>query len=267
MWGTKMKFYEYGKENKITILLIPGNMMTYRQFEKIVPMLEQKYHVVSVSLDGLDESGETEYTTAEKQAEKLIAYIKENLNSKIDLIFAESLGSAPALFMTQSEEISIGGIILSGAEYLNYGILNPLFLKFSTAVTYNMLSGITKKGTFEAPAFLLKKLGRKQEDLDCLIGQLCRNISRETINNTFHEGIILYQYVAKWNPKTIIPMECWYGEKESDMKKAIKELQRAFPNIKIHPFKGLGHGEIINNERILVEEAEKFLFTYCRISE
>lgn len=29
-----MKFYEFGKENKKTIMMLPGNLMTHIQYEK-----------------------------------------------------------------------------------------------------------------------------------------------------------------------------------------------------------------------------------------
>lgn len=135
-----MKFYEYGKENRKSIMLLPGNLMTHRQFELLVPMLEKDYHIIMVSFDGFDETGKTTYTTAKKQAEKLVAYIRKYLNGRID-----------------------------------------------------------------------------------------------------------------------IPMDCWYGEKESNMKKAIKILKKAFPNIEVHSFAGLGHGEIVNNEALLIKEIEIFL--------
>lgn len=40
-----MKIYEFGRENKITIMCLPGNFMTHRQFENIVPLLENDYHI------------------------------------------------------------------------------------------------------------------------------------------------------------------------------------------------------------------------------
>ena len=121
-----MKFYEFGKENEKTIMLLPGNMMTHRQYEKLVPMLENKYHIITVSFDGFDETGETTYTTAEKQANKLAKYIKENLNGRIDLVYAESLGGCPATYLTRIKDISVGGIIISGTSYWNLGIFNTL---------------------------------------------------------------------------------------------------------------------------------------------
>ena len=111
-----MKIYEFGKKGNPSIMCLPGNFMTHRQFENLVPLLEAEYYVLTVSFDGYDETGETTYTTGEEQANKLAAYIKENLDGKIDLVYAESLGSIPAAFLTRHKELQIGGIILSGAE-------------------------------------------------------------------------------------------------------------------------------------------------------
>ena len=46
---------------------------------------------------------------------------------------------------------------------------------------------------------------------------------------------------------------------EMNMRKAVKHLKRAFPNIEIHPFKGLGHGEIMTHENILVKELMQYM--------
>ena len=44
-----------------------------------------------------------------------------------------------------------------------------------------------------------------------------------------------------------------------NMKKAIKHLKRAFPNLEVHPFKGLSHGEIMAHKELLVQELKAFL--------
>lgn len=46
----------------------------------------------AVSFDGFDGTGETTYTTARDQADKLAAYIEKELDGQLDLLFAESLG-------------------------------------------------------------------------------------------------------------------------------------------------------------------------------
>lgn len=255
-----MKIYEYGKKNKVSIMCLPGNFMTHRQFENIVPMLENDYQVITVSFDGYDETGETTYTTAKEQARKLATYIKKELDGRIDLVYAESLGSIPAAFLTQFKDIQIGGVILSGAEYMNYGIFNNLAISLFAPMTYKLISKITRTKEVKFPKFLLIKMGISNETFKPMLEQACRNLTLETTKATFWEAVRFYpEYMRTWEPNSNVRIACWYGEKEMNMKKAIKNLKRAFPNIEIRPFKGLGHGEIMAHEKLLVMELKAFL--------
>lgn len=258
-----MKFYEYGKENTKTILLLPGNMMTHRQFENIVPLLENKYHVITVSFDGFDETGETTYTTAKQQAEKIASFIRRNLNGRIDIVLSESLGGAPAAFLTRSKTISIGGIILDGASYWNLGIFNSIAKNTLYKIPYGIVKKAKAKGEFTMPAWLLKSMGLTQEEINAMTHQMCLDVSAETLKATFVEGIDLYNYMEKWAPRTDIPIACWHGEKESNMEKAIRTLKKAFPNVEVRSFPGMGHGELISEKERFVKEMEAFIKTHA----
>ena len=65
-----MEAVEFGKENSRKIVLIPGNMMSWRQFAKVIPLLGKDFHVIAVSTDGYDGTGETAFTTSAESAEK-----------------------------------------------------------------------------------------------------------------------------------------------------------------------------------------------------
>lgn len=254
-----MKFYEYGKENKVTIMLLPGNMMTHRQFEHIVPLLEDKYHVITVSFDGFDETGATTYTTAKKQAEKLAAFIRKKLSGRVDLVLSESLGGAAAMFLTRSKAISIGGMIIDGASYWNLGIFNPIAKSTLYKIPYGIVKKARKNGRIMMPSWLLKSMGLTQEEIDAMTHQMCLSVSSESLKATFAEGIELYNYVRKWAPRTDLPIACWHGENESNMKKAIKSLKKAFPNLIIYSFSGMGHGEFIMDADNFVKEVENYI--------
>ena len=255
-----MRFYEFGNPGNPTIMCLPGNFMTHRQFENIVPVLEQDYHVITVSFDGYDETGETVYTTGEDQAQKLAAFIRENLGGKIDLVYAESLGSIPAVFLTRMEGLQIGGIILSGAEYMNYGIFNGLAIKLFAPMTYKLMTKILHSGEVKFPAFLKIKMGITDDVFQPMLKQACQDLTLETTKATFWEAVKLYpEYMDKWEPNPNIRISCWYGEKEMNMKKAIKHLKRAFPNLEVHPFKELGHGEIMAHKDLLIAELKEFI--------
>lgn len=255
-----MKFYEFGTPGKPTIMCLPGNFMTHRQFENIVPLLENAYHVITVSFDGYDETGETVYTTGEDQAGKLAVFIRDNLGGRIDLVYAESLGSIPALFLTRIKGLQIGGIIVSGAEYMNYGIFNGLAIKFFAPMTYKLMTKILRSGDVKFPAFLKIKMGITDDVFAPMLKQACQALTLETTKATFWEAVRLYpEHVSTWAPDPSVRIACWYGEKEMNMKKAVKHLKRAFPNLEVHPFQGLGHGEIMAHQELLVSELTAFL--------
>ena len=41
-----MEIREFGKANSRKIVLIPDNMMSWRQFAKVIPLLEKDFHVI-----------------------------------------------------------------------------------------------------------------------------------------------------------------------------------------------------------------------------
>ena len=151
-------------------------------------------------------------------------------------------------------------MILSGAEYMNYGIFNKLAINLFAPMTYKLMTKIVKTGDVKFPAFLKIKMGITDDIFKPMLKQACQNLTLETTKATFWEAVKLYpEYMSTWTPNPDIRIACWYGEKEMNMKKAVKNLKRAFPNVEIHPFKGLGHGEIMAHEQLLVEELKAFM--------
>lgn len=255
-----MKFYESGPMGGRTVMLLPGNFMTHRQFEAIAPRLAEKHRVVAVDFDGYDETGETTYTTAQDQAEKLAAYIREHLGGHVDLVYAESLGSCPAAFLTQIADVSIGGVILSGVQYLHWGIFDPLIVTVASPMTYSVMRHFVKDGELNLPGFLVKSLGRDGGSMRALVKQLCQNPTLETTKATFRTGTEFYpKHVSTWQPQPEAKIALWYGEKEKNMRKAERELRRAFPGMTVRVFEGMGHGENCEHPDMVIRELNAFM--------
>ncbi len=109
-----MEAVEFGKENRRKLVLIPGNMMSWRQFEQVIPLLEKDFRGNAVSTDGYDGTGETGFTTAEASAEKLEAYIRDRLDGQVDLVFGESFGCATAGTLFHRRRVRADSLLLSG---------------------------------------------------------------------------------------------------------------------------------------------------------
>ena len=252
-----MEVFEFGKENSRKIILIPGNMMSWRQFEGVIPLLEADCHVIAVSTDGYDGTGESTFTTSEASAEKLETYIRDKLGGHVDLVFGESFGCATAGTLFHRRRVRTDSLIMSGPQYMDLGILSGFVTSVIPRSQYRLLKRI--HGRRKLP--LLLKLYTRTDD-EKLLGQFAAippNISPETLKNCARESLRLYEEIERYEPDPSAKVGIWYGAKEPNMKKAAEKLRRAFPNAELHPFPGFGHGEIIAHPELMAAEIRRFL--------
>ena len=246
-----MDIKRFGNRQGKTIMLLHGNLMCWRQFEDLIPLLERKFCVYAVSFDGFDGTGETTYTTARDQADKLAAYIEKELDGQLDLLFAESLGCGPAVFLKASPTVQIDRMILSGPEYLDFGVLNRLILKVMPQKQYR-----TAHEKY-MPAWALRFMGQTEQGMQTMLRRIPDHISLESVRATWAAGLYLYR--TDFPVQSDAKVACWYGEKEGHMKKAIQRLRTAYPSLIVRCFPGFGHGDIINHPALLASELERFL--------
>ena len=252
-----MEVKEFGSDNSIKIVLIPGNMMCWKQFEHVIPLLEQDYHVIAISTDGYDGTGQTTFTTAEASAEKLESYIREHLDGQVDLVFGESFGCATAGMLFHRKKVAVGSLIMSGPQYMNIGVLSGILAAIIPRNQYRLLHNIQERKKLP---WLLKLYTRTDDEK--LLDQfesVPQNISLETLQNCTREALALYEQIERFEPEPEARVSIWYGAKEPNMKKAVKKLKRAFPNVEERPFEGWGHGEIIAHPDKMAREIREFL--------
>lgn len=248
----------FGEKDKPVIVLLPGNMMSWRQFEHVIPLLEEDYHILAVSIDGYDDMG-TVFKSAEDCAEKLEEYFRGNRIQEIALAFGESFGSATAAMLFHRQKVKIDSMIMSGPQYMNAGILTkPL----SWIIPRNQYRLIGRIQSMNKLPWLLQLYTRGDDEK--LKGQFryaAKDISLETLQNCMNEALALYDEIETYEPDPVAKVSVWHGEKEPNMKKAIEKLKRAFPNAKVCSFKGFGHGEIMAHPALMADEIRRFLET------
>ena len=54
-----MEIKRFGDPERKKIMLLHGNLMCWRQFEDVIPLLEEEFDVYAVSFDGFDGTGKT----------------------------------------------------------------------------------------------------------------------------------------------------------------------------------------------------------------
>ena len=181
----------------------------------------------------------------------MAAYIEKELDGQLDLLFAESLGCGPAVFLKASPTDQIDRMILSGPEYLDYGVLNRLILKVMLQMHYR-----TAHEKY-MPAWALRFMGQTEQGMQTMLRRIPDHISLESVRATWEAGLYLYRTDFLVQPDAKVA--CWYGELVGLMKKAFQRLRTAYPSLIVRGFPGFGHGEIINHPALLVSEMEHFL--------
>ena len=232
-------------------------MMSWRQFENVIPLLAERYHVTAVSTDGYDGTGETEFTTSAASAEKLEAYIRDHLDGEIEMVFGESFGSATAGTLFHRQKVKVRSLILSGPQYMSLGPLNAFVTEYIPRNQYRLLDQVKNRNRLP---FLLKLYTRSEDS--ALIKQfeyVPANVTLNTLRNCAREGLALYDEIDKYDPDPEAKVAVWHGAKEPNMKKALEKLRRAFPSLEDHPFPGFGHGEIIAHPDLMAKDITEFI--------
>ena len=252
-----MEVKEFGSDNSRKIVMIPGNMMCWKQFEHVIPLLEQDYHVIAISTDGYDGTGQTTFTTAEASAEKLENHIREHFNGQVDLVFGESFGCATAGMLFHRKKVAVGSLIMSGPQHMNIGVFSGILAAIIPRNQYRLLHNIQERKKLP---WLLKLYSRADDEkLLTQFENVPQYISLETLQNCTREALGLYEQIDRFEPEPEARVSIWYGAKEPNMKKAVVKLKRAFPNAEERPFEGLGHGEIIAHPDLMAKEIEAFM--------
>lgn len=77
-----MEVQEFGKQNSRKIMLLPGNMMSWRQFEAVIPLLEKQYHVIDTFAPDPEAKVAIWYGSNEPNMKKSDAEIKTRLSQR-----------------------------------------------------------------------------------------------------------------------------------------------------------------------------------------
>ena len=96
--GDTMTIFEFGKQNKATVLLLHGGGLSWWNYREVAKLLEKDYHVILPVLDG-HAGSQAPFTTIEDNAARLISYIDTHFGGQVTVLGGLSLGGQIALEM------------------------------------------------------------------------------------------------------------------------------------------------------------------------
>lgn len=246
-----MKFNEFGKENKTTLLLMHGMCSTWEMsFKPLIELAQKEFHIIAVAADGYDpENKELHATTSEYEAKQVADYLAENFDGKIDILYGASMGGVYTLELMTDKRLSFGTIIVDGLSVTK----TPKFLKGKLRKTVaSMESGIIYNLMTKHQNLIIKALGLSStEELQKM---MYTDTSKTTLFNTVYDTMAYHFDYTRFENKNV---HIWSGSEEKVCLKTAKEIKSACPSVKLQVFSGCGHGSLLTQPERLLDEIKK----------
>lgn len=113
-----MDFKYFGKEDAPSLLLIPGLGVSYEIFLPLIDLLQDKFRIIAVQVDGFTIGKYTRFTSIDDQAAQVINFVKAQLDGRLDCAYGLSLGGKILSRVLERDEITVDHAILDAAPLL-----------------------------------------------------------------------------------------------------------------------------------------------------
>ncbi|MBO7320633.1 MAG: hypothetical protein J6U80_01740, partial [Bacteroidales bacterium] len=107
-----MDFKTFGNIGSPTLMLIPGLGVSYEIFLPLIGMMEKRFYIIAVQVDGFTLGRHTEFTSIDDQVRQVSEYIKKNYGGHLDIAYGLSLGGKILSRILEAEEVTIKHAIL-----------------------------------------------------------------------------------------------------------------------------------------------------------
>ena len=229
-----MDFKIYGNIGAPALLLIPGLGVSYEIFRPLIGMLEDRFHVIAVQVDGFTLNRHTEFTSIDDQARQVVEYINESLGGHLDIAYGLSLGGKILSRILERDEVTIEHAILDAAPLLPLPrwLVGPLkYLQCANVWSCYHWTGFWR-WVFHSHYF------------DVLLDE-CKKIYPFGGSKAVLDGYTSV-YTTKLESISGHDIHYWYGTKEAFVARPqVRHLKTLYPDTKIEIFKGMNHGQLL----------------------
>ena len=235
-----MNIHEFGKENKETILLIHPSVVKWDYFETVIPLLQDRYHLLVPALPGYDFENDSDFTGVEQIASDLNVWLKANGYTELYAVYGCSMGGSIALLTALGQKIPIRHCIMDGGitpYRLPWIVTRLIALKDYLMMMIGRTGGVA----LLEKAFATDDYSR--EDLQ-YVADVLKHCSRKTIWRTF-ESCNNYK-VPEPVPRMDTKLHYWYAKgEEKERKQDIAYIKEKFPQTVFEVLPELGHGGLV----------------------
>jgi pimeloyl-ACP methyl ester carboxylesterase len=229
-----MNFRTLGNKAASTLMLIPGLGVSYEIFLPLIGLLEDRFHIIAVEVDGFTLDRHTEFTSVDDQASQIVEYVKEHHDGHLDVAYGLSLGGKILSRVLERNDVVIDHAVMDAAPLLPLPrwLVGPLrYLQCANVWTCYHWTGFWR-WVFRSHYF------------DVLLDE-CRKVYPFGGSKAVLDGYKSV-YTNKLGSITGADIHYWYGTLEAFVAKPqAKHLKALCPEAHIEIFKGLNHGQLL----------------------
>ena len=244
-----MTFHTYGDQESPSLLLIPGLGVSYEIFLPLIGLLKDRFHIVTVGVDGFLLGQESAFTSIDDQAGQVIQYVQEKLEGHLDMAYGLSLGGKILSRILEMDRIALAHAIRRPAPLLPLPrwSVDPLRYYQSLNVwTCYHWTGFWR-WVFHSHYF------------DVLLDE-CKKVWPSGKGKAVRDG---YKDVYTHKLESIqgADIHFWYGTKEAFVAKPqVRHLCALHPDTHVEVFPGMNHGQLlVDHPGEVAERMEKML--------
>lgn len=240
-----MKVYEFGAENKQTLLMFQCAAEPWWVFKPSAEAVSKAFRVFLFISDGHDETG-TDFASIEKNVAQAVSYLHSKGVDRLDMVYGISMGGSSVIYLLANQALPVKkAVIDAGITPYPYphwlcrliAIRDFLFVKAG-------FRSLRLMKIFMPPERWTPAGEDPEQHYQRLYEFGKHHYSDKTIYNVFWST----NNYSIPNPVPAIDtkIEYWYGEEEkSDRRKDLAYVQKAFPQLIPKEFTGLAHGELV----------------------
>ena len=229
-----MNFRTLGNKAAPTLMLIPGLGVSYEIFLPLIGLLEDRFHIIAVEVDGFALDRHTDFTSVDDQASQIVEYVKEHHAGHLDVAYGLSLGGKILSRVLERNEVVIDHAFMDSAPLLPLPrwLVGPLrYLQCANVWTCYHWTGFWR-WVFRSHYF------------DVLLDE-CRKVYPFGGSKAVLDGYKSV-YTNKLESITGTDIHYWYGTLEAFVAKPqAKHLKALCPEAHVEIFKGLNHGQLL----------------------
>lgn len=229
-----MDFKIYGNIEAPTLLLIPGLGVSYEIFLPLIKLLEERFRIIAVQVDGFTIGVNTRFTSIDDQAGQIIGFVRQHCGGRLNSAYGLSLGGKILSRILERNEIIISHAIMDAAPLLPLPkwLVGPLrhFQSYNVWTCYHW-TGFWKR-VFHSHYF------------DVLLDE-CRKVfpfgGRQAVLDGYKDV-----YTNKLESISGADIQFWYGTKEAFVAKPqVRHLISLSQDARITVFPGMNHGQLL----------------------